>query len=151
MVVDSAEVAEMLRSQRDIHRALEMARQADVALVGIGNLDPATSEFTKAGYLSADDLAQIAESGGVGNMSAQIFALDGTPHSGGFNDRVIGLRLDDLCAVPTVMSIAVGEAKVRSILGALRTGAIDVFCTDLDTATAVLMEAATPEKQHVGA
>ncbi|HQY94074.1 sugar-binding domain-containing protein [Caldilinea sp.] len=150
MVVDSAEAAEMLRSQRDVHRALEMARQADVALVGVGNLDPATSEFTKAGYLSVDDLARIEQSGGIGDMSAQIFALDGSAYTGGFNDRVIGLRLDDLRAIPTVMSIAIGDAKVRSILGALRTGAIDVFCTDLDTAAAVLVEAASTEKQHVG-
>jgi DNA-binding transcriptional regulator LsrR (DeoR family) len=62
---------------------------------------------------------------------------------GGFNERVIGLRLEDLRVISTVMSIAIGESKVQSILGALRTGVVDIFCTDLDTATAVLMEAAT--------
>lgn len=142
MVVDSAGAAEVLRSQRDIQRALELARQADVALVGVGNLDPATSEFCKAGYLCADDLEAIRTSGGVGDMSAQIFTADGLPYVGGFNERVIGLRLEDLRAISTVMSIAIGESKVQSILGALRTGVVDIFCTDLDTATAVLMEAA---------
>lgn len=137
MVVDSIAAAEMLRSQRDIHRSLEMARGANVALVGVGNLDPATSEFAKAGYLTADDLAQIKLSGGVGDMSGQIFALDGTAYTGGFNARVIGLRLEDLRTIPTVMSIAIGATKTQAILGALRTGVIDVFCTDLDTANAV--------------
>ena len=47
-------------------------------------------------------------------------------------------RLEDLRTIPTVMSIAIGAAKTPAILGALRTGVIDVFCTDLDTATAVL-------------
>jgi len=143
MVVDSAEAAEVVRTQRDIQRALEMARQADIALVGVGNLDPATSEFSKGGYLSADDLMEIRASGGVGDMSAQIFTADGSPYTGGFNERVIGLRLDDLRAISTVLSIAIGETKVRAVLGALRTGVVDVFCTDLDTATAVLAEVTT--------
>lgn len=138
MVVDTGEASEMLRSQRDIQRSLEMARGADVALVGVGNLDPATSEFAKAGYLSADDLTQIRVLGGIGDMSGQIFTAEGAPYTGGFNERVIGLRLEDLRTIPTVMSIAIGATKTQAILGALRTGVIDVFCTDLDTATAVL-------------
>lgn len=138
MVVDSVASAAVLRSQRDIQRSLELARGADVALVGVGNLDPTTSEFATGGYLSADDLYQIRDSGGVGDMSGQIFTLDGAPYTGGFNQRVIGLRLEDLRAIPAVISIAIGDTKVRSIYGALCTGVIDVFCTDLDTATAVL-------------
>jgi deoxyribonucleoside regulator len=145
MVVDSIEAAEMLRSQRDIHRVLTMARHADVALLGVGNLDPATSEFTKGGYLSAEELAQIRAAGGIGDMSGQIFTLDGTPYTGGFNERVIGLRLDDLRAIPTVMAIAIGEAKIDAIVGALRTGVIDVFCTDLDTARGTLQRAGVAE------
>lgn len=138
MVVDSVDAAEMLRSQRDIQRVLEMTRRADVALLGVGNLDPTTSEFSKAGYLSAEDLAQIRRSGGVGDMSGQIFTVAGEPYHGGFNERVIGLRLEDLRSIPTVLSIAVGLSKTQAILGALRTGVLDVFCTDLDTAIAVL-------------
>jgi DNA-binding transcriptional regulator LsrR (DeoR family) len=152
MVVDSIAAAEMLRGQRDIQRALEMARRADVALVGIGNLDPTTSEFAKAGYLSADDLRQIQQSGGIGDISGQLFTIDGAAYAGGFNERVIGLRLEDLRTIPTVISIAIGASKTQAILGALRTGVIDVFCTDLDTATVVLeMEnpaAAFTEKNH---
>jgi DNA-binding transcriptional regulator LsrR (DeoR family) len=88
-----------------------------VALVGVGNLDPTTSEFAKAGYLSADDLVQIRQSGGVGDMSGQIFTIDGVAYTGGFNARVIGLRLEDLRTIPTVMAIAIGAAKTQAILG----------------------------------
>ncbi len=88
------------------------------------------------GLLARD--ASIRLFGGVGDMSGQLFTIDGAAYTGGFNERVMGLRLDDLRAIPTVMSIAIGSQKIQSILGALRTGVIDVFCTDLDTATAVL-------------
>jgi DNA-binding transcriptional regulator LsrR (DeoR family) len=153
MVVDSIGAAEMLRSQRDIQRPLDLARQADVALVGVGNLDPATSEFAKAGYLSADDLTRIRQAGGVGDISGQIFTADGAAYTGGFNERVIGLRLEDLRTIPTVISVAIGAAKTRAILGALRTGILDVFCTDLDTAAALLQLANRPttflDREHL--
>jgi deoxyribonucleoside regulator len=120
---------------------LEMAKRADVALLGVGNLDPDTSEFTKAGYLSVRELAQIQLSGGVGDMSGQTFTIHGRPYTGGFNERVIGLRLDDLSHIPMVMAVAIDPAKQQAILGALRTGVIDVFCTDVETAVAVLQNA----------
>jgi DNA-binding transcriptional regulator LsrR (DeoR family) len=142
MVADSGEDAAVLRNQRDIQRILTMARGADVALVGVGNLNPATSEFVEGGYLTPEDLHEIQAAGGIGDMAGQIFTQDGQPYAGGFNERVIGLRLTELSQIPTVMAIALGEEKTRSIMGALRTGAIDVLCTDSATATAVLEAAA---------
>jgi deoxyribonucleoside regulator len=138
MVADSSEDAAVLRSQRDIQRVLRMAREADVALVGIGNLDPATSEFVKGGYLTPKDLHAIRATGAIGDMAGQIFTLDGQSYAGGFTKRVIGLRLAELRETPTVMAIALGEEKTLAIVGALRTDAIDVFCTDAATAEAVL-------------
>ena len=35
-------------------------------------------------------------------------------------------------------AVAAGRAKTRAILGALRTGVVDVLCTDEQTASAVL-------------
>jgi deoxyribonucleoside regulator len=138
MVADSAEDAAVMRSQRDIQRVLDMARNADVALVGIGSLDPDESEFAKGGYLTSDDLERIRADGGIGDMAGQIFTLDGEPYAGSFNERVIGIRLDELLMIPTVMAIAIGRDKALAITGALRTGAVDVFCSDAATATTVL-------------
>ncbi len=56
-VADSPADAEVLRNQRDIRRALDLARNADVALLGVGNLNPAQSGFVKGGFLSAEELA----------------------------------------------------------------------------------------------
>lgn len=55
-MADSAEAAEVLRSQQGIEHTLTAARMADVALVGIGNLDPATSGFVRAGFISPEEL-----------------------------------------------------------------------------------------------
>lgn len=45
------------------------------------------------------------------------------------NDRVIGLSIDELRKIPCVIAIASENTKALAILGALRTGAIDIIAT----------------------
>jgi DNA-binding transcriptional regulator LsrR (DeoR family) len=40
--------------------------------------------------------------------------------------------------IPNTIAVAMGSYKVKAILGGLRTGVIDVLCTDLQTAREVL-------------
>jgi DNA-binding transcriptional regulator LsrR (DeoR family) len=138
LIADSVEAAEMLRGLRDIKRTLVAAGQADVALVGIGNLDPATSGFVKSGLLTADTLAALTADGAAGDMAGQIFTLSGQLHACQYNQRIIGVTFEDLRHIPAVIAVAMGREKTKAILGALRTGAIKVFITDDDTARDVL-------------
>ena len=54
------------------------------------------------------------------------------------NDRVIGIDLEDLRAIPRVVAVARGLPKAQSILGALRGKFLSVLATDDLTARAVL-------------
>lgn len=137
-MADSAEAAAVLRRQPDIHRALELARKAQVALLGIGNLDPATSSFVKAGFITPDELATISQAGAVGDIGGQIFTADGTLFDHSWNQRVIGLQLQDIGHIGLTIGVAAGLTKAPAILGALRTGVINVLGTDEETAAAVI-------------
>ena len=137
-MADSPEAAEVLRSQQGIERALMAARAADVALLGIGNLDPATSGFVKAGFISPAELAGLTADGAVGDVAGQIFTLDGKLHPCQFNRRLIGVTFEELCKIPTTIAVAMGPEKTRAILGCLRTCTIKVLCTDDQTAGEVL-------------
>ncbi len=138
VMADSLEAAEVLRSQQGIERTLQAARMADVALVGIGNLDPATSGFVKAGFITPEDLAALANDGAVGDVAGQIFTLSGELHPCEYNHRVIGVTFQDLCNIPTTVAVAMGREKVKAILGCLRTCIVKVLCTDDQTASEVL-------------
>ena len=138
IMADSPEAAEILRSQQGIERTLTAARRADVALVGIGNLDPATSGFVKAGFVTPDELAQLSADGAVGDVAGQIFTLSGELHSCEYNQRVIGITFDELCRIPTTIAVAMGHEKAQAILGCLRTCIINVLCTDDRAASEVL-------------
>jgi len=137
-MVDSVEAAVVIRTQSQIQRTLSVARAADVALVGIGNLDPNTSSFVRAGFISREMVEQLIADGAVGDIAWQIFTEDGRLYPCEFNERVIGLTLDELRQIPTTVGAAMGLEKARAILGGLRTGIINVLCTDDQTASKVL-------------
>lgn len=137
-MADSPEAAVVLRRQREIQRALELARSAQVALLGISNLDPDGSSFVKAGLLAPEELLAIRSLGAVGDMGGQIFTGEGQLFEHSFNQRVIGLHLEDIKQIPCTIAVAAGLPKATAILGALRTGAINVLCTDAETASAVV-------------
>lgn len=138
LMADNPEAAAVLRSQQAIQRTLTAARGAAVALVGIGNLDPAMSGFVKAGVIPAEALAELRAQGAIGDMAGQFITIDGELHQCSYNERVVGLTLAELRKVPNTIAVALGLDKARAILGALRTGIVKALCTDDQTARELL-------------
>jgi DNA-binding transcriptional regulator LsrR (DeoR family) len=138
VMADSPAAAEVLRSQQGIAYTLTAARSADVALVGIGILDPEIFGFVRAGFITPEELADLVADGAVGDVTGQIFTLDGELHPCDFNRRVVGITFEDLCRIPTTIAVAMGIEKAVAILGCLRTCIINVLCTDDQTARQVL-------------
>ena len=145
-MADSAEAAAVLRRQRDIERALNLARAAQVALLGIGNLDPAISNFVTAGFITPAELLTMQSQGAVGDMGGQLFTGAGQLFDSPFNQRLIGLTLAELKQIPLTIAVAAGLPKATAILGALRSAAINVLCTDMETATAILNYELVPNR-----
>jgi deoxyribonucleoside regulator len=137
-IADTKAAAEVIRNQSDIKRTLEIARKADVALVGVGNLEPGNSVFIKSEAMTEKELRALVADGAVGDTSWQIFTEDGKLHKDSFNQRVIGLSLADLKKIPTTVAVAGSSAKAKAILGALHTGAVNVLCTDDKAAKEIL-------------
>ncbi len=147
MIADSPEAAAVLRRQRDIERTLAAAGEAQFALVGIGNLEGTHSPVISAAGLAPEQLAAMQQAGAVGDMVGQVFTAEGALCFAGLTERIIGLTLDDLKRIPTVIAVAFGVVKAPAIVGALRTGAIDVLATDDSAAGEILrLEKASRQK-----
>jgi DNA-binding transcriptional regulator LsrR (DeoR family) len=138
MIADNAEAAAVLRRQPAIERTLAAAREADLALLGIGNLNPAESRLIVATGFSDEQLAAMLAEGAVGDIIGQIFTRDGHLYPSELTDRIIGLTLEELRCIPTVVAVAFGMSKAEAILGALRTGVVDVLATDDSAAREIL-------------
>ena len=69
-------------------------------------------------------------------MNGRFFDRDGKP-AGHMDERTVAIEWAELAAIPIVVAIAAGQTKVDAILGALRSGCVDVLITDEITAVAL--------------
>lgn len=138
MFADSLEAAIIMRRQPAVERTLAVARRADVALLGIGDLDPAASALAVAAGLTAEQLAAMRTASIAGDMGGRVFTVEGDLPEHELTGRVVGMAFEELRRIPAVIAVAFGGTKTGAILGALRTGVIDVLCTDDHAAAEVL-------------
>ena len=138
LLVESEEVAQALLHERTIAQTLDLARQADIAIVGIGTVTPVLSSLKRAGYLTDQDLDDLRARGVVGDIVARQLDRTGRVLDIPFNRRVIGISVEDLQRIPLVLAVAGGVAKAPAILAALRSGILNAIVTDADTARLVL-------------
>jgi len=130
LIVENARTAELLLSHRAIRETIELGRQCDVAVLGVGSTDPRYSTLYHAGYFTLDELKNMIEAGAVGNVCGLHFNLRGEPTSPEFDRRLVSLRRQDLLGIPIRLGVAGGRGKARALLGALRGGYVNVLVTD---------------------
>jgi len=139
----SPELRSTLLADDDSRRRLELWDRLTAALVGIG---PPSSEVetAPAHVLAArNDLADAA-----GDVVSRYFDVEGGPVAFENEDRMLGMSRDQLRRTGTVIGVATGARKGRSIVGAARAGLIDVLVTDDAAATAALEHAAQQRRQE---
>ncbi len=137
--VDTREHRDTLHSMGPVKEILDIARRANIALLGIGTVDSETSRFVQFTALSAEDMQHIAaECHGVGEIGAHVYDIEGRPCAHQFTDRVIGLTLAELQCIPFRIGVAATADKALPIYGALRGGYLHAIITDETAALRVL-------------
>lgn len=138
LIVNSHTAARSLLEQQTIRETLDIARQVDVAVIGIGSTHPSLSTLLNSGYISQSDLDSLLAQGAVGNVLARSIDLQGREIGGGFNELTIGLELEALHAIPSVIGIVGHELKAEAVLATLRGSYMNTLVIDYKTAIAVL-------------
>jgi DNA-binding transcriptional regulator LsrR (DeoR family) len=137
--VESQEHSESLKSMGPVKEILDIARRANIPLVGVGMMDPEVSRFVQFTALSAGDMKHIAnDCGGVGDVNAFVFDIEGRPCAQEYADRVIGVSLPEIKNIPFRIGMAATAAKTLPIYGALRGGYLHALVTDETAARGVL-------------
>lgn len=128
--VENRALKEAFMQNGTIKETLDRARKADVALVGIGDMNE-NSYMVKLGWFTPHEIIDASLNQGViGDIAGyDFFNAQGQHVDTVMNDRVIGLSIDELRKIPCVIAIASENTKALAILGALRTGAIDIIAT----------------------
>jgi DNA-binding transcriptional regulator LsrR (DeoR family) len=135
--VESRQVRDILSDQEAVGPILNKAKKANIAVVGIGTpSDDAT--LVRMDCISTTEAKRMANSGAVGDVLGAFFDDDGRLIDPDEHGHLVGLTLEDLRSIHTVIAVVSEKGKSKAILGALRTGVIHILITDSDNAMEVM-------------
>jgi DNA-binding transcriptional regulator LsrR (DeoR family) len=137
--LESSNACRSLLAESSVAAALDRARAADVAVVGVG--DPhvgSSAAVLTAMNLSPEEQAEFWAQEPVGDLAGRYYTADGAPVEGVVNDRVVSVTLADLHRIPQVVGVATGRAKTNAVLGSLRGHHLDALVCDESLARSLL-------------
>ncbi|MEH2919531.1 sugar-binding transcriptional regulator [Samsonia erythrinae] len=137
--VENRALKEAFMQNGTIKETLDRARKADIALVGIGDMNE-NSYMVKLGWFTPHEIVDASLNQGViGDIAGyDFFNAQGQHVDTVMNERVIGVSIEELHQIPCVIAIASENTKALAILGALRTGAIDIIATSAGNIRTIL-------------
>lgn len=136
-ILGAGTARELIKGNPTIARAMDLARSADVYMVGLGSLE-SDLIYSRAGLVSTSEFAHLQAIGVVGDICGRFFDSDGEPLRSTFEERVVGIELEDLRRASLALGVAGGEEKVAPLLGVLRGRYLNGIVTDEQTALGIL-------------
>lgn len=134
--VSSPVERELMHGQAAMRSTLALAAQADVAFVGIGEMDDTAPLFLD-GFITETELSKLRAAGAVGEICGWIYDDAGALVAGERNLRTASAPIPPRDRA-TVIALAKGRKKLPAIRAAVAGGLVNALITDEATAQALL-------------
>ena len=138
-IVKNQSVRDALVSDPQVSGTLELAAQARIALVGLGELREGSTLFGTH-VLAPSQIAELKAAGAVGDVALRFFGDGGAKIESEIDAQVVGLDLDSLKVIPRVIGVAGGKNKSAVIHAALSGKLLSVLLTDCYAAQDLLRD-----------
>ncbi len=139
-IFEQAATRRAIESDRAVQSVLELARRASAYLFSAGVVGP-SSVHIDSGYLTADEVAMLAQRGAVGDVVGRFITEDGDVADEELDNRTLGLTLDELRAAQTSIAVIAGEAKQRITHAVVSSGLCTTLITDEASANYLIRSA----------
>ena len=136
MFADSKEDGELWRSHRLYRAVIDKSEQADVAFIGIGQVNE-NCPLCEDGFISAEQLAMLQQANVVAEVLGHFLADDGSRVDCELNPRLTSGLLQPQTH-KNIIAFAGGKEKHRAIRAVLNGSWISGLVTDEDTANYLL-------------
>jgi DNA-binding transcriptional regulator LsrR (DeoR family) len=133
-VVATAESKRVLVREPAVREVFQHFEQLDVALVGIGSMDPSRLLASSGNVFSPVERTELSAAGAVGDICFRYFDAMGAQVKSSLMQRVIGIEPEMLKQVGRVIGVAGGRRKTAAINAALTGKWINVLIVDHRTA-----------------
>jgi len=137
--VDHAEERSILLGTRHVTEVLDIARKAQVILVGIGTIEEGGSSYLQFNRVSSEELDEITRMcHGVGEILSQVFDAGGSLCAPSYSSRVVGMDMQEMLSIPLRVGVAAGQHKTAPIIAALKGHFLNTLVTDETTARQII-------------
>jgi DNA-binding transcriptional regulator LsrR (DeoR family) len=114
---------EVLLAQKSVQDMLDLARQAEVVIVGVGTLEEEDAHIRQVGVIDEAEWEELKSLETAGDILGSFVDIDGRPVDSRVNAYSLGLGLEELRG-RRVIAVIGGVSKGKAALGALRTGIV---------------------------
>ena len=136
MAVPDAATARALRRQPEVAQALARISTVTKAVAGVGAWAPEQSTLYDA--TGEAERTELANRGVSADVSGVLIDAAGAPVVAALSKRMIGITAEQMIAIPEVIGIVYGVAKVDALIASVRGGLVNSVVTHPTLATAVL-------------
>ncbi len=137
MLVGSKELRDALLQDPSTSDVSTRWERITFACVGIGAVPPAEGQIV---YIGQENLSDLIEREAVGDICARYFNDQGRFLDTEFNERLLGVSLDQLRRAKNVLAVAVGIEKSKAVRGALCSRLITHLFVDEVLAQVLLLQ-----------
>lgn len=123
-------------SQKSVTSVIDLAKQADVTFVGVGQMGD-SAPLVQDGFVNAAEMRALVKAGAVGEIVGWAFDAKGNLIEGLTNDRVASVPLDQP-ATRLVIAVAMGVFKAKALKAALAGKLLTGLITNEITAELLL-------------
>ncbi|NLB71934.1 MAG: sugar-binding transcriptional regulator [Chloroflexi bacterium] len=135
--VEHPDIKKNLLMEPSVQQVFDYYKRINVSLVGIG-VATKDSALMETKYYDQACIDQLYSDDMVGDMCLHFYDIKGNFERYAINQNVFGMELSWLKKVPYSIGFASGLHKTKSVVGALRTGLINVLVTHYSLAKSVL-------------
>jgi DNA-binding transcriptional regulator LsrR (DeoR family) len=146
-IMESRQAKEAILTDSNIQRVLALFRKIDVAYVGIGAPAHDSVMLTDSTIMRKEDQDEMVRLGAVGDIAVRFFNRCGEPIISELDERVIGIRLDELKRIERRVGVSGGLKKVDTVRAALLAAHVNILITDHRLAEA-LLKSPDPEQKN---
>ena len=138
LFAETQEERDMLMSVRSVRDVFEAARNASIALVGIGSVAGAQSTYYEALPMTEEARRALARSDVCGEFLGHLVDADGRVSDIEFNSRLVALPPNEAARIPTTVGVVTGAEKIEPIRAVLAGKYINALVLDEETGRGVL-------------
>ena len=138
LFADDAAQRAMLIAMRSVADVFSKAREAKIAIAGIGSILSDDSSYYDLHPSSSTDREAIERSGASCELLAHLLDAQGRICDYALNNSLVSLTLEEFASIPMKIGVASGPNKAGPILSVMRGGHLDTLVVDEATGARVI-------------